>query len=401
MRNPSRARLAVTVAFMAHGLVFSSWLPHIPSIKRDLGLSDGQLGLLLLGPPAGAMIAMSLTGAACARWGSARVTRVTLVAYALGTCALGAGAAAGSPWWLAIALLWAGALVGAYDVAMNAQAATVERALGRPVMGSFHASWSLAAAGGAAIGGWVVQRDGGGPGHLLGVQLLVLGAVALLATVPLFWSLLDDEAPETDAPKQKWRFERGLILLSIVAFAGLLAEGACADWSAVFLSQERAASPFVASLGYTMFSVAMLTGRLAGDRLVSRFGRARSIGFAALTGGGGMAAGLVVSGLAGPDSLGRTAFVAGLVILGLGIAVIVPVAFSAAADGPGIAAVSTGGYTGWLLGPAIIGGLGQWLGLSAAIWTVPALAVMAGAVAPLGVRALRASSERRIVPTSQ
>ncbi|ADD40757.1 major facilitator superfamily MFS_1 [Stackebrandtia nassauensis DSM 44728] len=380
--------MAVTAAFIVHGLVFSSWLPHIPAIKDDLRLSEGTLGLVLLAPPLGAIVAMSLTGAACARWGSAAVTRVTLVVYALGITAIGVGA--GTTWGLSLALLWAGALVGSFDVAMNAQGATVEKAMGKSIMGSFHAAWSLAAAAGAGIGGWVAAVDE----DLFTTQLFAVGMIALLAALPFFTSFIPDAPPEAHAKGRKWRFERGLVLLSMVAFAGLLAEGAVADWSAVFLSQERGASPMVAGWAYAVFSVAMLIGRLAGDRLVGRFGRSRSVAVAALTGGGGMAVGLVVSQLAGDSGLGQASFIAGLFILGLGIAVIVPVAFSSAGDGPGIATVSTGGYTGWLLGPAVIGGLGELMGLSAAIWVVAVLAVFAGLVAPLGIGALRGASDK-------
>lgn len=379
--------MAVTAAFIVHGLVFSSWLPYIPVIKSDLGLSEGGLGLVLLAPPLGAIVAMSLTGAACARWGSAAATRLTLVGYALGVTAIGYGA--GTVWGLSLALLWAGALVGSFDVAMNAQGATVEKAMGKSIMGSFHAAWSLAAAAGAGIGGWLASRED----DWLTVQLWGLGLLALLAALPFFTSYIADPPPEAHAAGRKWRFERGLVLLSMVAFAGLLAEGAVADWSAVFLSQERAASPMVAGWGYAVFSIAMLIGRLAGDRLVGRFGRSNSVRVAALTGGGGMAVGLAVSQLLGRNGAGQAAFVAGLFILGLGIAVIVPVAFSSAGDGPGIATVSTGGYTGWLLGPAVIGGLGELMGLSAAIWTVAVLAVFAGLVAPIGIGALKSSEK--------
>ncbi|GAA4915203.1 nitrate/nitrite transporter NarK [Stackebrandtia albiflava] len=377
----TRARVAVTVAFIAHGVVFASWLPHIPQIKDDLGLSEGGLGLILLAPPAGAIAAMSLTGAACARFGSAAVTRVTAVAYTLGLTFIGLGA--GNAWTLAAALLLAGALVGAFDVAMNSQAATVERATAKPIMGSFHAAWSLAAAAGAGIGGVAAQYE-----VPLWIQLLVLGLVALAAVAVFFPAFIPDAVAVAAGPARRWRFEKALVLLSLVAFAALLAEGAAADWSAVFLSDTQGASALVAAWGYGLFSVAMFLGRLAGDRLVHRIGRSRSIFTAALTGGLGMSASLVVAQLAGPGPVAQAAVIAGLFLLGLGIAVIVPVVFSAAGDGPGIAMVSNGGYTGWLLGPAVIGGLGELLGLPAAIWTIPLLAIVAALLAPIGLRHL-------------
>ncbi|CAM3285996.1 MFS transporter [Stackebrandtia soli] len=383
MTPTSRARLAVSVAFAVHGVVSASWLPHIPQIKAALDLSEGQLGLVLLAPPAGAILAMPLTGALCARFGSAAVTKVTMPLYAAGFTAVGAGV--GAPWTLAAALLLAGALIGSFDVAMNAQAATVERAAGTPIMGSFHAVWSLAAAAGAGIGGLAAQWE-----VPLFAQLAALGSVGVVAALLFGRFLLPDGPVDASATKRRgWRFERGLLISSLVAFAALLAEGAAADWSALFLQQTQDAGPFVASLGYTIFSIAMFVGRLAGDRLVGRYGRGRSIATAALSGGGGLAVGLAAATVTGPGVAGQTLVISGLLALGLGIAVIVPVVFSAAGDGPGIAMVSTGGYTGWLLGPAVIGGLGEWLGLTSAIWTIPLLAIIAGALAPLGVRSLR------------
>lgn len=222
-------------------------------------------------------------------------------------------------------------------------------------------------------------------------QLWVVGLVALAVAGPFFNSFVADAEPDAGKPRRKWRFEKGLVLLALVAFAALLAEGAAADWSAVFLSEEQAASALVAAWGYALFSVAMFIGRLAGDRLVHRFGRSRSIFVAALTGGAGMGTGMVTAAVVGPGPLAQTAMIAGLFLLGLGIAVIVPVVFSAAGDGPGIAMVSNGGYTGWLLGPAVIRGVGEWLGLSAAMWTIPALAVVAALLAPVGMRSLKAT----------
>ncbi|MGH8794034.1 MAG: hypothetical protein ACRDXX_15480, partial [Stackebrandtia sp.] len=109
----------------------------------------------------------------------------------------------------------------------------------------------------------------------------------------------------------------------------------------------------------------------------------------------GMAAGLALAGLAGRGAAGQAAVVAGLCLLGLGLAVVVPVVFTSAADGPGIATVSSGGIFGWLLGPAVIGGVGEWQGLGAAMWLIPALTVVAGAVAPLGIRTLRRAEAQR------
>ncbi|MGH8794348.1 MAG: MFS transporter, partial [Stackebrandtia sp.] len=328
MSSLKRARIAVTACFLTHGLVFSSWLPHIPLIKDDLGLSEGGLGLVLLAPPAGALTALSLTGAACARWGSAAVTRATLAAYCIVTVGIGLGV--DSAWTLVAALALAGATVGSFDVSMNAQGAAVERAIGKPIMGSFHAAWALAAAAGAGLGGLAAQL-----GVALWLQLLVLSVAAYAATRKTTGDFVDDvsrrrsngsgvddasrrrsnelgvddvsrrrsdgsgvaDSPAAEGvPSRKWRLEPGLVLLAATAFAALLAEGAAADWSAVFLSQSLSATPLVAACGYGAFAFFMFVGRLAGDQLVGRFGRRRSVAAAASVGGAGMAAGLALAG---------------------------------------------------------------------------------------------------------
>src|SRR5690606_1841965 len=131
--------------------------------------------------------------------------------YALSITVIGLGAE--SVWGLAAALLWAGAVVGAFDVAMNAQGATVEKAMGKTVMGSFHAAWSLAAAAGAGLGAWLVAQDE----NWLSTQLFAIGVIALLAALPFFGSFIADAPPEPHVAGRRWRFERGLVLLSLVA----------------------------------------------------------------------------------------------------------------------------------------------------------------------------------------
>lgn len=374
-----RARVAVVACFLTHGLLYTSWLSRIPEIKADLGLSEGGLGLLLLAPPAGAIAAMPFTGTACARFGTKRTARTLLAAYCLLLSLI--GFADGSVWTLGAALVLAGAVVGAFDVAMNAQGATVEQTAGKPMMGGFHASWSLGAAAGAALGGLCAQYD-----VPLWIQLGGLGVVLLAAAWPLTAPMIPDREHAGGGVKRKgFRLEPPLLLLGIVAFAGLLAEGAAADWTAVFLKQELGATPLLAGWGYGVFALAMFAGRLVSDMIVGRFGRGAAIAMCAAVGAVGMSAGMLVSRV----WAGQATFIVGLALLGLGLAVIVPTLFGAAGDGPGIAVVSAIGYAGWLLGPVIIGGLAEALTLPVAMWTIPALTLLGGIAAPLGVRALQ------------
>jgi len=381
----TRARIGVVAAFITHGLLYTSWTSRIPEIKADLGLSEGGLGLLLLAPPAGAIMAMPFTGALCARFGTKQVSRTLMAAYCLLLVAVGAGA--GSVWTLGPALVLAGALVGAFDVAMNAQGATVEQTAGKPMMGSFHASWSLGAAAGAALGGVCAQF-----GVPLWLQLGTFGVILLAVAWPLTAPMIPDRA-NADGEREgrkSFRFELPLVLLGVVAFAGLLAEGAAADWTAVFLRDELDASAFVAGWGYGVFALAMFAGRMVSDVIVGRFGRGAAIAVCAAVGALGMSVGMIISEAA--DN--QAAFIVGLAFLGLGLAVIVPTLFGAAGDGPGIAVVSAIGYAGWLLGPVIIGGIAEAVTLPVAMWTIPALTLLGGIAAPLGVRALAKQREK-------
>ena len=144
-----RAKIGVTAAFIAHAVVFSSWAAHIPHVKAELGLSDAALGTALFGAPLGSLTATVLCHWAVPRWGSHRLVAVTVAGYAAAGTTVGL-ARSGAALFLALAL-W-GAFQGALDVAMNTQAAAVERLAKAPIMGRFHGMWSVGALLGAMIG---------------------------------------------------------------------------------------------------------------------------------------------------------------------------------------------------------------------------------------------------------
>ncbi|MGY1847727.1 MFS transporter [Blastococcus sp. SYSU DS1021] len=373
-----RARLAVTVVFAANGALFGNWAVRIPAVKTALGLSDAALGGALLVPAVGALIAMPLVGALSARLGSRTTTVATALAFFAVPVLLGL---APSLPWLVPALLVFGLAFGGLDVAMNAQAVTVERALARPVMSSFHAAFSAGALVGSLTGSLAAAGDVGLPWHLGGT-----GLALLLLTAPLFPALLREQRTEGEAgPLFAW--PRGRLLpLALIALVVLLAEGAVGDWSAVHLRDELGASAGVAGLAFTAFSLTMVAGRLAGDRVVAAWGRVRTVRTSALV---ATAGGVLV--VAGPTV---AVVLVGFAALGAGLACTVPLVFSAAAEGepeagPALAAVSTPGYLGFLLGPPAIGGLAELVGLSAALALLPlllaAVALLAGRTGPARV----------------
>jgi predicted MFS family arabinose efflux permease len=371
-----RARLAVAFTFAVNGAVFGTWAARVPAVKDRLGLSPGVLGLALVGLALGGILAMPAAGALVARHGSRPVTRAALAAccLALPLPALAPGVPA-----LALGLLLLGAGNGAVDVAMNAHGVVVEERYARPILSSFHGLWSLGALAGAAAGGLAA-----GAGVPVGAHLAAAGGVLLAVGLAATWWLLPAGADRRPAGPGVARPTRPLAVLAAIAFCGLLAEDAAAQWSAVYLRDALGTSAALAATGYAAFSLAMTAGRLAGDRLVARLQPARFVRLAALLASAGLGLGLAAGHPA--------AAVAGFTLLGAGISCIVPVAFSAAprvggaAGGPAIAAVSTAGYLGGTLGPPAIGGLAELAGLPAALGLVAALtglvALLAGGIPP-------------------
>jgi hypothetical protein len=363
-------RIAVTAVFVAHGLLFASWTAHIPHVMRHLGLTDGTLGIALLGAPVGSVAAMMLASYLIPRLGSRRVVQFALVGY----CATGPLVGlTGSLAALFGALFTWGAFQGTLDVAMNTQAIAVERAARRPLMSGLHGSWSIGSFAGAGIGALAV-----GAGLALTPQLLILGTVALLGAGLLTARMLPDaierpgagERPKADALAAS-RWSGGMILLGAIAFAGMLCEGASADWASVYLSGPLHATGVVPGLGYAAFALAMVTVRLSGNRLLRRFRPARLLPVLAAVATAGFAAGLAI---------GRpAAAIAGFVFLGIGLASVVPAVFSAAGRIPGlhpgtaVATVSACGWTGFVCGPPLIGHLASVASLPIALGLLPFL----------------------------
>ncbi len=355
------ARLAVLAIFFLNGLAVASWFVRIPAVQEKLALSEGLLGLALLGTATGALVSMPLAGALASRLGSRRVVGATalLLALSLVPPALAPGLAS-----LVLALVLFGAANGALDVSMNSQAVAVEKRYGRPIMTSFHAAFSFGGLAGAASGGIVASFGVGPLPHLSAVA--VLSAAAALAAYRTLLPASAD-AGSHGAPAFA-RPTRALLGLGIISFCVLLGEGAMADWSAVYLDGTLETGPGFAAAGYAAFSLAMAFGRLFGDGLTQRFGPARLVRL-----GGALAAlGLGVALAVGEPYIA----LAGFTCAGAGFSIIFPAALSAAgrtkgmAAGPALAAVSTTGYFGFLIGPPTIGLIAEALGLGAALYVV-------------------------------
>ena len=391
--GPARwPRIAVTAVFVVHGLLFASWTAHIPDVKAHLGLTDGTLGFALLGAPVGSVIAMIAASWLLPRIGSRRVVQVALAGY----CAAGpvVGLTGSLPALFGALFAW-GAFQGTLDVAMNTQAIAVERTGQRVLMSGLHGSWSIGSFAGAGIGALAVTA-----GISLSVQLLALGTLALLVAGLLTTRMLtaaaehpgdlNAAAGHPDAgPRRAGRVSRwsgGMVLLGAIAFAAMLCEGATADWSAVYLSGPLHTAGAVPGLGYTVFSLAMVTVRLSGNRLLTRFRPDRLLPALALVATLGFAAALLI---AQPP-----AALLGFGCLGIGLASVVPAVFSAAGRIPGlppgtaVATASACGWAGFVCGPPVIGRLSTWASLPVALGLLPLLTAFV-VIGTLRSRALR------------
>jgi MFS family permease len=374
--RPRAARLAVAAVFLVNGTAMANWFARIPDVKQQLVLSDGALGFALVCAAVGALIGQPTAGWLIGRLGSRRVTTLCAIGFSLVS---GLPGVAPSLPALMLALLIYGALNGSLDVAMNAQAAIVERQYARPIMASFHGLWSVGGLLGAAIGGLFAARGISLSSHLLGVSACTLVAM-LIATR---WLVPDGPAPRGDGPLFALP-PRALLPLGVIAFCVLFCEGAIADWGAVYMRDGLGSTPDLAATGFAVFSLLMAAGRLSGDWLTLRLGPAR------LVAGGGVlvTAGISLALLGGSPLLA----IIGFGLVGAGVACSFPIVLSAAAVTPGIvpsaaiAAIATAGYSGFLVGPPLIGTLATVLSLRGALGTLALVGVLMAVLGPLVLR---------------
>ncbi|PZG10110.1 MFS transporter, partial [Nonomuraea aridisoli] len=362
------------------------WAAGLPSLNERLDLGPARVGSVLLLISGGALVSMLAAGPMVDRWSSRRVCWIggPLSAVVL----LGPALAPSYGALLVLAVVF-GMGLGVTEVAMNAHSVEVERRYGRPIISAFHGTWSLGGAAGGGLTSLVLLAG-------LDAQWLLIAAAVV---VPFLYlpaaRLLLPDAPrhasgETGGGTSGGSLHWGLIaLLGLAAFAGHLSEGAAIDWAALHAQWVLATDPAVAPLAYTIFSVAMTTVRLLGDPIRARLGSVRTIGLAGTLATAGYAL-VLLSPLAGEPLRVACAWT-GWALAGVGLAPVVPVLFSAvgAAGGPvgrALAMVTAFGYSGLLLGPAVLGYVSEASSLPVAL-LIPA--VLAAVVALTGVPAIR------------
>ena len=348
MRVVSPARLAVNIIFFLNGFVHANYFSRLPRIQNLFDINDGVVGLVLLSSAVGALIAMPFTGWLILRNGSRRVTIFSAFFY----CSL-------IPFipWLPTTTLWPllflffllGISAGMLDVAMNSQAVMVEKKLGKPIMTSFHALFSIGMMVGAVGGSLFTELSTG-----LFIHFVTISAISLVTVFVARYYLIHDKPQNKTVEGPAFRLPNAaMVSIGVIAFCCMLGEGAMADWSTNYMENIAKANPTLAPLGLSAFALAMTIGRVFGDGARIKFGDKVLMVVCGIVATAGLSIALIF--------VHPITVIAGLFIVGLGLSAIVPIAYSIAGHtkdlppGVGLAMVTTVGYTGFLFGPPIIG----------------------------------------------
>jgi MFS family permease len=388
--STDRAKVAVGFTFTTNGLAYAGWLARAPAVRDGLGLTPGGFGLLLLCLSAAAICAIPLAGPLVQRVGPARAILIGSSSMVAGLTGLATGTLLGSVPLAGFGLVLAGMGNSTWDVAMNVEAADVERRLGRTVMPRFHAGFSLGTVLGAGF-----SAAAAAAGLPIWAQLYLTAAVTAVVTAPTVRRFLPYERlPAGQKPpmsvRQAWREPRTLLIGLIMLGFGF-AEGTANDWLAIGLVDGYRASEAVAAVGFGCFVTAMTLGRLFGGYAIEHWGRVRTLRLTAVSAALGLL--LVVSQVGVPLAL------LGALFWGAGSSLGFPIGMSAAADDPARAAIRVSvagsiGYGAFLSGPPLIGLLADHFGVLRAILCVFA-ALAVGLAASHAAAPLRASFDPR------
>ena len=353
-------RFAISVYFFFLGFLFSSWASRIPDIKDRFDLNDAELGSLLFMLPLGALCSLPMSGWMVARAGSKYMSLGSMLFY---VCALMAIPLVKSIGLLSVVLFFFGMLGNLGNISLNAQGISIQHYIGKSILSSLHAMWSVGAFTAAAFTDWMMEEE-----RALEFQYTVIAVTTLIILLSLFYMLVKD--PEVTGEKQKvFAFpNRVLLLLGLICFCVAMSEGAMADWSSLYYRQVINQPHVVSALGYTAFALFMSIGRFIGDPLIERWGHKNIL----------KANGLLI--LAGMTiSLATTSpavVMVGFALVGLGVSSVFPVVYILATKektmmpSAAIAAVSSVGFIGFLIGPPIIGFVAQLTGLRLALTIV-------------------------------
>lgn len=368
-----KASLAIFGVFFFESSVIGQWIPRIPDIKNSLGLSDGSLGLALLMMPLGTLIGFSVAGRIVDHTGLRNACRIFLPLWAI----LFLGPALADTFLqLSVALVFSGLAIGMIETAMNTEAARIEKAAGKRLMSRCHGFWSLGTMFGALTGGALAQAGYSVATHfLLTMPVIALCGYACATALPTLG--MTPGAQEVDSGGASSLFTlpaRAIVLLCVMPLGIMMVEGAFIDWSAVFMRDVLDAGPLVIAVAYSSFSLVMASVRLSGDWLATRYGDVSIVRISGLA----ACAGITLFALA-PST--PWAFIAAA-LSGAGVAIVFPLAVSAAANRPGrssasnVASLNMIAFSAFLVAPPLIGFVSEAFGLRIALLCLSPVAFM-------------------------
>ncbi|HEY1165974.1 MAG TPA: MFS transporter [Chitinophaga sp.] len=337
-------RIATSVFFFIIGLTYVSWACRIHDIKEYFHLNNAGLGSILFSLPVGLLVSLPVSGLLVTRLGSRRVLITAGLLFPLTLCLIGFVT---EIWQLVVVLFCFGFLNNLFEVAMNTQAVGIEALYGRSIMASFHGLWSLAGFTGVCIGTWMISL-----GWPVWVHFCLICAVSWGLLISVYRRLLPADPASENQPIFAWP-DSSLLKLGLIAFASLITEGTMFDWSGVYFKQIVAVPESYTTLGYLAFMGTMAAGRFTADRLVTRFGVTRILQLSGITSTVGLQLAVMFPNV-------YTATI-GFLLVGIGVCAVVPLVLALAgrsqtmAPGIAIAAVSTIGFFGFLVGPPLIG----------------------------------------------
>ena len=376
-----RGRIAVSLIFAVHGVISGTFAARLPWLQTQIHASPGVLGAVMITQTVGALAAMPATGRVVHRFGARTGMRILI---ALFCASLAIPAYMPSAWSLSAVLLIFGATAGCADVAMNAHAVRIERRLGRSIMSGFHGLWAVGMIAGSAIGGLCAGAGIGAPTEFAATAagFLVVGVVSCGLLPPDDPTVSDPESEADVKPPRYALPSKAILVIGIVGFCAIFAEGASNSWCAVYLIHVAHATAAIGAYSLTGFSATLALGRLTGDAVARRFGPVATVR------AGGIVA--VLGACLVAMATGQVLCLIGFAAIGLGIATSVPLAFAAAGRLGGDAEASVAGIAtimygaGLIAGPAV-GALGSAVSLPFAFWVT---AVVTTGIA-LGASALR------------
>lgn len=350
-------RLAVGAFFFLSGTTFSSWAARIPTIKSTFNLNEAQLGTVLFMLPLGSLVVLPVAGWAIHKYGSRPILLISAILYGIFLMSI---AFSSGVYILSAVLFLFGFAGNGFNIAANTQALQVEnRVYGRTLMSSFHALWSAGAMTGAIVTGWMMKSSVSIINHYL-----LVTAIMFLIFVSASFFLVKGEEKNVGSGRMVWP-SKFLWLLGVICFCCALCEGAMADWSALYYKQVIGEGSSVNTTGYTAYAFTMAFGRLIGDRLVDRFGSRKILLIDAL---------FIIAGISiGIGILHPMAVIIGFAMIGIGVSTIIPIVYTlsgkntATPPSVSLATVSSIGFSGFLIGPPLIGYIAHGIGLRMAL----------------------------------